>query len=244
MQTIPNASLRWSRLGWRMAAVSLGILGLVIVTWMLLPSPPSPGILLACFFGGIFSAVGVITGVVIGVTKKYEARTIGALQGGSGVLAHWSYTSEEWDAFAGKEVDQTKKLLPWIFLFIMGPTLVIILWEFRGHMHPSIYGVLLFGGAFLGLTLYLPALRAKAKRGDVIISRDGALVAEQWHSWTYLGGQLTDVTYDRVAPASILFQWLQPGAGPNGGPMGTSVRVPVPHGHEEEALQLVSTLKP
>ena len=94
----------WSRVGWSIVGVSLSVFAACVLTWNFF----------FILMGGSLSLAGVITGVVIVVAKRYESRIIDDLHAGKGVLVHWSYTPEEWNAFVAREVKQNKNLMPWI----------------------------------------------------------------------------------------------------------------------------------
>ena len=94
----------WSRVGWSIVGVSLSVFVACVLTWNFF----------FILMGGSLSLAGVITGVVIVVAKRYESRIIDDLHAGKGVLVHWSYTPEEWNAFVAREVAQGEKNAAWM----------------------------------------------------------------------------------------------------------------------------------
>ena len=230
-------------LGWSILGVSLPVL---IIS--ALAAKFSLGLLgEMSFFGITLGAAGVIIGIIIAVHERdearHEARVIDELRAGEGVLVHWSYTPEEWNGFVAKVTAQGN--LPWKILLIPPLPMVGFLWLLSGEVNAIIFIPFAVMGV-IWMMIYLPSRTlATLGRGDVIISRDGVLIHDRWYDWSYGNRLLTGVTYEEGNPASILFKWKRvSGRGAWGTFSPTDVIVPVPHGHEKDAVHLVSTLSP
>ena len=234
-----------SRVGWIIAGVSL-----LVLIISALATKFSLGLLRdlggMAFLGIPLGVAGLITGIIIAVHERGEVRhetgTIDDLHSGEGVLVHWSYTPEEWNGFVAKVIAQRKKDLPWKVLLIPVP-MVGFLWLLFGEVTPVIF--IPFAVGVIWMMIYLPSRTlAKLGRGDVIISRNGALIHDRWYDWSYGNRLLTGVVYEEGNPASISFKWVRVGGGAWGTFSPTDVSVPVPHGHKKEAAHLISTLSP
>lgn len=189
----------------------------------------------------------MITGIVIAVAKKYEARVAGDIRSGKKeVLMHWTYSPEQWRKFAGMEVAEKNKMVAIILAVVfVAPTVILVRTAgFNGSIIP-IGGVALFLALFIGLPLYLSG-RAQRKSvvRDCFISRDGVLIGDTWESWTYMGAMLTDVKLIAGSPSVVQFEWMQPGTGATRVVAPRVVSVPVPEGREKEARGLVASLQP
>ena len=236
----------WSRIGWTIAAISLLIiLCCGLLAFAISGNPEWRNVPAICLIVSLLSLAGLITGVVIVFAKRYEARVIDDLHSGKNVLAHWTYTPDEWTKYIEKEVGQRNKLAPWIFLTVMIPTVLIVVWAaFKTGAGLILLLPLVLVPLIVWLVLYLPGRTIRRLgRGDVIILPDGVLLHDRWYSWTYLGARLANVSYEAGEPPVIQFQWMQPGAGYRGVMAMKTIDVPVPHGREGDAKKLMETFQ-
>lgn len=243
MENVKKPIPHWSRVGWSIAGASaLIILVCFSVGIAVGKSPNANEILPVCLIFGSLSFAGVITGIAIVIGKRYEARVIEDLHSGKDVLVHWTYTPEEWNKFVGGEISQRNKIAPLIFILILVPTALMLIWA--GALDAATLFVLAITALIIRAVVYLPGRTLqKSGRGDVFVSPASVLMGNRRFGWTSFGARLTGAHYIAGNPPVVAFEWIQSGAGLKGLPAPKIVRVPVPEGSEAAARQLISALK-
>jgi hypothetical protein len=197
---------------------------------------------------GCFGVVGLITGVTIIFAKRWEAKEVASLRAGQGVLAHWTYTADEWRHYAARERARARKL----FIIIACVLAAVLLIPFtqlalssRGGFDRSTAEAMLvalvpvaFVVAIVWVVTVLPTRRlSREAPGDAYISPDGALIHDRYYPWTYMMSSLRSVRLEEGDPSVVEFTWTSPGYRTS---QTHSVRVPVPRGHEDEARRLIA----
>ncbi|MDT7540100.1 MAG: hypothetical protein QOE33_4 [Acidobacteriota bacterium] len=197
---------------------------------------------------GCFAIAGLITGVTIIFAKRWEAKVVANLRAGQGVLAHWTYTADEWQHYAAREQARARKL----FIIIACVMTVVLLVPFtqlmlssRGGFDRTILEAMLvvsvpiaFVFAILWVVTVMPTRRlSREAPGEAYISADGALIHDRYYPWTYMMQSLRSVRLEEGDPSVVEFTWTQPGYRTS---QYHSVRIPVPHGREDEARKLIA----
>lgn len=197
---------------------------------------------------GCFAIAGLITGITIIFAKRSEAKTIASLLAGGGVLAHWTYTPDEWQHYAAHEQARARKyfiVIASILTVVLLVPLTSLQLSSGGAMDRSVLEAFLivfvpiaFAIAMVWIVTVSPA-RSLSRRppGDAYISADGALLRERYYPWSSWYVSLQSVRLTEEDPSIIEFTWTQPGYRTS---QYHSVRIPVPHGHEDEARKLVA----
>jgi hypothetical protein len=195
---------------------------------------------------GCFAIAGLITGVTIIFAKRSEAKTVASLLAGQGVLAHWTYTPDEWQHYAAHEQARAQKffiIIACILTVVMLVPLTSLQLSSGGAIDRSVLEAFLvvfvpiaFAVTMVWIVTVMPA-RGLSRRppGDAYISADGALLRERYYPWSSWYVRLQSVTLTEGDPSIIEFTWTQPGYRTS---QYHSVRIPVPHGHEDEARKL------
>ena len=208
-----------------------------------------PGILGIDGFDGGFalSALGiliVIVGVVVAITYARRASKLDAVFEGKDLLAHWTYTSEEWQSYTENENREQKADKKKLFLLVAVIAIVIGIGFLVFDRENGKYGFF----ACLGIIViiapfaFLPPLfdyrRNKKRVGEAYIARNGVYLNQVFHNWDMMGARLDSVVYEEE-PRWLLFTYSAP---TRAGMATYNVRVPVPHGQEAVAGKIAEEL--
>ncbi len=246
----------WTRVGLTLACASLAVMAASASVFYYLSgrmtTPASrqewAGLATLVLMFGCFAFAGLITGVTIIFSKRWEAKKIASLRAGQGVLAHWTYTADEWRHYAAGEQARARKF----FIIIACVMAVVLLVPFtqialssRGGFDRTIPEALLvvfapiaFVVAVVWVVTVMPTRHlSREAPGDSYISADGALIHDRYYSWSYMMQRLSSVGLEEGDPSVVEFTWTQPGYRSS---KTNSVRVPVPRGREQEARDLVA----
>lgn len=212
-------------------------------------------------------AVGLIVGIMGTFIYRKQAANVDEMlnQAGNGdgkstggdLLAHWTYSPQEWSQFIQSEMARSRASIK-VILYTVGLTFLVmavgllVAGAGSGRSDRAIIGSLLclvvFGVVALlvrwGATVEVRKLKARST-GEVFISPTGLMLNESYYPWNVMGTRLTGVFYEQGNPNSLLFKYQQWGAQNMGGTAiptrnKQSVRVPVPFGREGEAQNLVA----
>jgi hypothetical protein len=165
---------------------------------------------------------------------------------GKGVLARWSYSKKEWDAYAELQFREEKSSKAGLFAIVAAACLAIggAFAVLDPEAGPSVLGVLL-GVAFLvGMVAFaVPRLehaRNKRGTGSAVIAEDGCVVNGYFHSWRMFGATLDAVAVkedDAVPRLEIAYS-----APSRTGRQEAVARIPIPKGKLDEAKQVARKL--
>jgi hypothetical protein len=181
----------------------------------------------------------VVSALVFGSLAKQQDK----LLQGKDLLAHWTYTKEEWGLFyQGESVrDQKEKTMlfyivaAWAILF--GILFPIYDPEDGIFVTYVMVGLIALIGAVAILSIKITRHNLKEHGGEAFISTKGAYISGQMHSWSLAAGSLLDVSYLDASPQRMIqIDYL-------GGKTEYSVHIPVPHGKEDQAQKVVETLR-
>jgi hypothetical protein len=194
-----------------------------------------------------FSFVLCITSIVVAVMYAKRARITGSILRGENLLAHWTYTEEEWARYAKTEHKEFKQHNR--SLFILVTVISVIIGVFFIIMNPDdwiifvaiVLGIIIIAGGSAFLAVALSERQNRKYHGEVFITADGLLINRILHLWKGYGATLEGAVYEdtgRAIPV-IVISYSAPSR--SGSQMWT-VRVPVPHGHEAEAEVITQQL--
>jgi len=186
----------------------------------------------------------LIVGVVTWAVYRALAVRFARILRGEGMLAHWTYSEQEWRDYTeseGRERADDLKALYVSVLFIAA-----IVCGVFGLTHDDAIPVMLL--IWLGLAIVLGATAFVAARqglwrnrhshGEAIVSRLGVLLPAEEHFWGILGSRLMDATVDE-SPPTLTVTYMAP---TRYGVEEYFARVRVPAGQEESAQQVATAL--
>jgi hypothetical protein len=189
MQIIKKPAPRGVRFGWTITLVSLMVTSLAIAAWIIVSRSVGGNLrnagtqlaLITLLFA--FDLCGLIAGPILIVTKRREARDIDEIRAGQNVLAHWTYTPDEWSQYIKQEIVRARK---YFFSILVTITVIVLALTFFvlpksspdgdiSALSLSVVLIVLGLVAFsLWVGLYGPILAARKRgQGDVYISPRG-----------------------------------------------------------------------
>jgi hypothetical protein len=160
------------------------------------------------------------------------------------VLAHWTYTPEEWSAYTQREIKYRGSEAFWIFVgFVLLATLMLV-WQESADWGTS-FAVALAVGALLGGGKWLIARTAHERnvatpRGEVVISptailMNGSYQVIQDHHFRFRAARVIEGERPQILEIGI--EW------PTRSGMATEeYRIPIPAGREDEARAIAHEL--
>lgn len=246
-----NSLVAWSSAGrgMRWAAVCAVMCGTLVLWPFVFDTVGSGSSYASMVIGGLF-----LLGALLGIWLfGWQVVLLQDMVKGGNYLAHFTFTPEEWLAFARweYEAESSQKKFLWLLIFaisvLVGVGVIIVkqdaasLWVFAVLMA-------LMALLFL-LAVGLPALayrRNRRRQGEVYIGKHCVYVNGTVHMWQGFGVRLKSVTL-RAKPLPhllLLYSYLM-FAGTRLYPMRqpVTVRIPVPAGQEEMGKQIAAHLQ-
>ena len=230
----------------RMAFIWIGIafLGLIIII--------IPGIIgMDGFEGGYALSVGgvlvTLTALIAAFLYFKLARSVDSIIRNENVLAHWKYTTEEWQGYTEKEhkEDSAGKwglfLLIAVIAVVVGIILAIIIGEDFMILALIILGII----AVAGLAAFFSTIGAyrynKKHHGEALFTPDGVYFNQQMHTWKGLGNSLESISFEEDSSGcfrisieySVLAAYKR---------NYFTIRIPVPRGEEATAKMIVNKI--
>jgi hypothetical protein len=198
----------------------------------------------ALSFIAFFAAVSA--GVVALFFRGRAARLERVLRG-EDVLAHWTYSSAEWQQYAVAELKtqgEINRVLWWVmFAFCVG--IGALFWLFDHEAGGFVFLVLLGVALLLALFAFgMPRLKYRRQQrtpGEAWITHSAVYFDGALAYWNYWGSRLDGVTWqepDGSAPACLCFEityWSRTGQ------QSQVLRVPVPFEREAEARTVLAS---
>jgi len=189
-----------------------------------------------------------ITAIVVAVMYTKRARLVDQMLRKENLLAHWIYTPAEWQHYAQKEHEQNKREKGNLFFLVAAISIVIGL--ILSAINPdgrhifllTVLGIIGIAGGAALLSIY-PRYRQNRKYlGEVYISQHGVYLNRELHVWRGFGAALEEVIYQDQYRAQPLLQIVY--STPNRyHRQNVTVRVPVPHGEQAAAKNIVDQLQ-
>jgi hypothetical protein len=187
---------------------------------------------------GFLMMVSIVTAAVYGALAKEQDRILS----GRAILAHWSYTQKEWNAFQKDEhvrVGEDKKYLFYIiagWAIFFGILFPILDPEAGWYVTYTMLGLIVLIWVVMKISIYR-GRKALETPSDVYISRFGVYFAGVMFSWRMTATKLTNVKYVKDKDCDFIgFEYLS-------GRSSGIIRVPVPAGKINEAKKIVEALE-
>jgi hypothetical protein len=160
-------------------------------------------------------------------------------------LVHWKYDKEEWTRFIANEWKRNKRRAIWVPLSSVAGVVVLgsILYglteyEFKQFM-PWILGLAAFSVALIygvGLNNYN---KSRKKIGELYVGETSLYFNEMYFMWDTFSTSLGGVRVLAGNPKILEFEILQIS---KTGYRSFEIRVPIPHAHEKDAVDLIKKL--
>jgi len=237
MDLFQNSQFR-AALGWfSVMGVGLALAALPFVVSM---DMMNGGFALQCLSLGLLVPAGLTGGLIY----LWRAFTLARILRGEGLLAHWTYTPEEWARYAGAEASRDaagKWLLFGIVAFwaLLFGGLCLLFDPGAGRVvFLTMLGLIALIALVAWLSIALTARRNRRHLGEALIAPQGVYLNRALHNWNGWGARLdsTQCVDGEEGLLLVEFDYSYPA---RHGRQRESVRVPVPTGREDEARALV-----
>jgi hypothetical protein len=149
--------------------------------------------------GGLFITIMGLVGTVIYLRL---AKILDRITRPENILAHWTYTSEEWKRYAVQEHREESAGKWHLFLLvaaiavIVGIILYAIIREDLVIIMLIILGIIAITGMAAYFSTLANYLHNKKHLGETFIALDGVFLNRQTHIWKGLGNRLEEIVYD------------------------------------------------
>lgn len=197
----------------------------------------------ALFFAGL--AV-FLTGLLSGLVFWRLAVRLDALFSGKDLLAHWTYSQEEWSRYTQAEHQRDwkdKRDLYRVFVVIAAAVGAgFTLWKHDAWllMLVIVGGLIVFIGIVAWLSVAASYHANHSHLGEAYIGPSGLLLGRSWHYWRLPLSFVHSVSYEEEATPPYLEIEYSAQSGIARGVY--TARVPVPKGQEEAAKRVVESL--
>lgn len=183
-----------------------------------------------------------IMGIIVVVIYAKRARTLDRILQGENLLAHWTYSSGEWNQYAEEEFQTERKEKRGLFYIIAGFALFFGIVFFIFDQEAGLWVLIVMLGlialiAFVAwFTAWYNYRQNKKYLGKAYITGDAVYLNRQLHTWKGLGARLESVILAEEKSQQLLaFTYSMP---TRTGRQDSTVRVPVPRGQEKVAERL------
>ena len=200
------------------------------------------GLGFALMFVGIIIFISLL---ISGFVFQKLAGNLDKLAQGEGLLAHWTYSADEWSRYTEAEHLRDKKDKWGLFrlISIIGVIVGIGFVIFKHDALPVILVIIPGLIGIIALTAWLSigsTYRQNLKYpGEVYIGMSGAILGHQFHYWKLPTAYLHTALIEEGNPPVIKLVYSSPSGQARG---EYTARFPVPQGHEEEAKQVLARL--
>jgi len=195
----------------------------------------------ASCIAGMFTVICTIASIALFV----RASSLEKILQGEGLLAHWTYTPEEWAQYSKAEFMEDRAEKARLLLMIGGVAAFVGVVFLISNPESSklILGILVGIVVLLGgLAFAIPRLNyvRSQKSREAYVSETGVYINGVLHNWDILGSKLESITL-LIDPAKILeVQYSIP---TRRGRQQVTLHVPIPGGQEETAMRVISQLQ-
>ena len=188
-----------------------------------------------------------VVGIIVAIIYFWRAHIVDNMVQGKQLLAHWTYTPEEWQKYMEEEFGEEETEKKRLFVVIAVIAAIVGIGWYLFH-RDAMFCLLTFGGLILvmglaaGLSIIFSPYRNRKGQGEVYISRDAVYLPHQLHMWRGLGARLDKAGYEEghTSRPRLGFEYSTPGYRTRN--YGT-VRVAVPVGKEEEAKRILEDIR-
>jgi hypothetical protein len=204
------------------------------------------------FDGGFaISAIAVllaIIGIIVVIIYVGRALILQKILNGENILAHWTYTREEWQKYTEKQYKEEKQLKRGLFYVISGIALVLGIVFFLADHESGIWVLLAMLAliAIIAFTAWFTSFynfrQNKKFHGQAYITEKAVYLNRQLHTWSGPGDNLESVQLKKNTSQALLSFTYS--VITRTGRQEQIVNVPVPKGKENEAEDLVKTFNP
>lgn len=184
-----------------------------------------------------------ITGVIVIVVYARRATLLERILGGKKIMAHWTYSQEEWNQYAEKEFQTEKKEKRTLFYMVAGFALFFGILFFIFDRDAGLWVLTSMLGliALIAFVAWFAAwydYRQNNKYlGEAYITRDAVYLNRQLHTWRGLGVRLESVILvEKESRQLLTFTYSAP---TRMGKQEYTIRVPVPREQEKAAEKLI-----
>jgi hypothetical protein len=188
------------------------------------------------------SIIVAITGIIVTVIYARRARLLDRILKGDNLLAHWTYSPEEWKQYTEKEFQTEKKEKRMLFYMVAGIALFFGILFFAFDREGGLWVLISMLGliALIAFVAWFAAWynyrQNKKYLGEAYITSDAVYLNRQLHTWRGLGAKLESVVLaEKGSRQLVAFTYSAPS---RMGRQENTVRVPVPEGQEKAAEKL------
>ncbi len=184
--------------------------------------------------------------VVVAIFYFNLASKLDRILRGEGLLAHWTYTPEQWTEYSQKEYAEEKSEKKGIFLIITAFALFfgILFWAFDPEAGFYVFLTMI---GLIGLVAFVWQFSAwhnyRQNMGGVreaYIGKSGVYMNKKFISWQAYFTSFDGVTQENKRGMSLLvFRYT---AATRTGPQTYTTRVPIPPGQEENAKNIAQQI--
>jgi hypothetical protein len=188
-----------------------------------------------------------ITAFIIAIMYTKRASLTGQMLQRNNLLAYWTYSPEQWNSYAIKEHEENKREKRNMFIMIAVISVVIcaiMAIIIRDDWYIFLFvalGIIVLMAPVAWLSVWTRRRQNQKYPGDTYICQDGIYFNRELHVWRGFGAILEDVTYQQdpsemlvLITYSVINRYNR---------QYVTIRVPVPRGRENEALNLVQVLR-
>ena len=184
-----------------------------------------------------------IIGIIVIVIYSGRARLLNRILSGENILAHWTYSPEEWTKYTEKEYKEEKQSKKGLAIVISGIALLMGIIFFLADNENGIWVLVVMLALIVVIaftawfTSWYNYRQNKKYLGETYITEDAVYINRQLHTWRGLGARLDSVDLNQGA-SQLLLQFVY-SAPTRTGMQEYTVRIPVPKGQEEAAEKIL-----
>ncbi|MBN1375854.1 MAG: hypothetical protein JXA01_06840 [Dehalococcoidia bacterium] len=190
----------------------------------------------------VISLIMVITGFIVALVYGGRAGKIDSFIRGEGLLAHWTYTPEQWTQYIEKEATRNKESKRALLFIAAGIALAVgVIYAVLNPLSSvwtlsAVLGLIIVIGFTAWSTGWYDNRENKQYQGEAYLAKEGLYFNRRLHLWKQLGSYLNSVEYVEDTPPLLKFSYFAL--------TGTitqeyEVHVPVPKGQEARAKELL-----
>jgi len=189
------------------------------------------------------SFIVAITGIIVSVIYTKRARLLDRILDGDNLLAHWTYSQEEWNQYAENEFQTEKNEKRVLFYIVAGFALFFGILFFIFDREAGLWVLIAMLGliALIAFVAWFAAwynhCQNKKYLGEAYITRDAVFLNRELHTWRGLGAKLESVILvEKESQQLLAFTYSAP---TRMGKQEYIIRVPVPKGQKKAAEKLI-----
>jgi len=183
-----------------------------------------------CFFILLCS---IVTAIIFWRMSISEEK----IKQGKNLIAHWTYSNEEWQKFTKTDLKLDKSYKNMLFYIICGFSIFFGIAFYIYDPEDGIYvsytmiGLIILMFFVSRYSIYSVNQSNLKNQGETYISTEGIIANGQFHSWKTLGASLENITYiDDTKPKLLEFEYS---IIVRFGRQSSFVRIPVPKAEEK-----------